>query len=283
MKKLIALVVALVLLAATAVACAESTAGTMSLTNLAVSAVTGERGRAVKLRGMSLWMALGSAEGVPTLQVSFDNGKGQVVDGVLQIVDTRLLMSVGGVSGTYYIDLCELAGDESRGELIAKGIGSALQLAGPHLDVLLYALTTENAKGVRTLEIDLPGDMYAAVAENALSIVEGLESAEDAEVDELMKQVKNMEGGATLALRYRPDKGTVELAALQDGRGIQLSANMALSLEEAIFVNISADELQYDLMHIDEAQLNELRGELDIIAHKFGQFSLGTGLGKLFK
>ena len=282
MKKIVAVALVLMLLLASAAACAES-AGALSLSKLSISSVSGGRTSTVKLRKMSLSMLLGSVDNIPTLEVNFDNGKGQQVDAIMQIVGTRLLVSVGGVSGTYYVDLTSIASEPGQGEMVAKAVGSALALAGPHLDVLLYALTTEDAKGVRTLEIPLPDDMYIAIADSVLSIVEGLETAEEIAGGELAHQVDELQGGAALRLSYKPSTGEIEIAALQNGRGLQLSAHMDMTIEDAVFVNISEDEMQYDLMNIDEAQMEELRGELDIIALKFGKFALGSGLSKLFK
>lgn len=284
MKKIVAVALALALLLASVAACAESTAGALSLRRMTVSSFSNGDTRSVKLNKMTMSMLLGSVEGIPTLQVTFDDGKGQQVDGVLQIVDTRLLVSLGGVSGTYYIDLSAIASEPGQGEMVAKAIGSALTLAGPHLDLLLYALTTENAKGVRTLEIPLPDDMYVAVADSVLSIVEGLEAAEEIAGDEPEQQTEALKGGTVLRLRYKPDTGRIRIAAMQGDRGVQLSARMKLSVvEDAVFINISEDEMQYDLMNLDEAQMEELRGELDIIALKFDKFALGSGISKLFR
>ena len=166
---------------------------------------------------------------------------------------------------------------------MAKTVGSALALAGPHLDVLLYALTTEDAKGVRSMQIRIPDALYKAVAESVLSIMEGLETTDGLISNDLLERAQALEGGAVLSLRYKPATGDIEIAALQNGNGMQLSAKMELSIGEQEFVNISADELQYDLMKLDAAQMNELRDELDIIALKFGKFALGTGLSKLLK
>ena len=46
---------------------------------------------------------MGTAGGVPTLQGSFDNGKGQLLDLIFQVYGDRLLLSMGGISGTYYV------------------------------------------------------------------------------------------------------------------------------------------------------------------------------------
>ena len=167
MKKTVAVALVLMLLLTSAAACAES-AGALSLSKLSISSVSGRRSSTVKLRKMSLSMLLGSVEGIPTLEINFDNGKGQQVDAIMQIVGTRLLVSIGGVSGTYYVDLTSIASEPGKGEMVAKAVGSALALAGPHLDVLLYALTTEDSKGVRSMEIKIPDALYKAMVENLL-------------------------------------------------------------------------------------------------------------------
>ena len=281
MKRMTALVLSLLVLFSMAAACAESTASTLALSNLSISYVGDGRARSVRLNKMSLSMSLGSADGVPTLQMSFDNGRDQQVDCIIQIVGDRLLLSMGGISGVYYVDLESIAGEQGDGSMIARGIGSALALAGPHLDVLLFALTTEDAKGVRSMEITLPNEIYVRLTDRVLAILDGIDSSEDIDVETMRERVEQSEGRTVLSIRYKESTGKLELALLQNRRGIQLSADMELTVQPAAFVNISEEEEQYDLLNMDAARLDELRGELEIIALKFGQFAGGTGLNRL--
>ncbi len=295
MKKIIALALALLwLLAAVSIGeeapeaeafddSGASMASTLELTNMTISVVQNGRSKGVRLKNMSLRLSIGSAEGVPTMQVNFDNGKGQQVDAVIQIVDSRLLMAVGGIAGTYYVDLETIGGEKGLGAQVAMGYGKAMMLAGPHLDVLLMALPTTDASGMRTLEISMPNQIYTAVAEAMLAVAEGMDSTEETDVEGLRERVDGSDKDAVLAIRYRQSTGDFEIAAMQGKNGAQISATMAMTVEPTVLVNISAMEDQYDLMDLDADTLELMRSELEMIALKFGNFAGGTGLSRIFK
>ena len=295
MKKIIALALALLWLLAAAAVCEEapgaeafddsgaSMASTLELTNMTISVVQSGRAKGVRLKDMTLRLTMGGAEGVPTMQVNFDNGKGQQVDAVIQIVDSRLLMAVGGIAGTYYVDLERIGGEDGLGAQVATGYGKAMMLAGPHLDVLLMALPTTDASGMRTLEISLPNRIYTAVAEAMLAVAEGMDSTEETDVEGLREQVDSSGEDAVLSIRYRQSTGDIEIAAMQGKSGAQIAATMAMKVEPTVMVNISADEEQYDLMNLDADTLELMRSELEMIALKFGNFAGGTGLSRIFK
>ncbi len=286
MKKIIALALALLwLIAAAAVGeeVTDSMASTLELTNLTIATVQNGRERGVRLKGMTLTLIMGSTEGVPTLQVNFDNGRGQVVDGVLQFVDSNLLMSVGGIAGVYSVDLESVGGEKGEGAQIAMGYGKALLLAGPHLDVLLMALPTTDASGMRTLEMALPNEMYTAIAQAMLSVAEGIDSAEEVGVSGLMEKVDSSTKDAVLSIRYKQSTGDFEIAAMQGKSGVQISATMNMTIQPTPLVNISAMEDQYNLMELDEDTLQLMRDELEMIALKFGVFAGGSGLNRIFR
>ena len=108
MKKIIALMLALLWLLAAVAVCEEapeaeafddpgaSMASTLELTNMTISVIQNGRAKGVRLKNMTLCLSIGSAEGVPTMQVNFDNGKGQQVDVVMQIVESYLDLEVPG-------------------------------------------------------------------------------------------------------------------------------------------------------------------------------------------
>lgn len=293
MKKIIALALALLWLVAAAAACetpeiaeavetAESMASTLELTNLTISTVQEGRVRSVRLRNMKLTLILGATEGVPTMLVNFDNGKGQQVDGVIQIEDSCLLLSVGGIAGVYSVDLESIGGEQGEGAQVAMGYGKALLLAGPHLDVLLMALPTTDASGMKTLEIALPNAMYTRIAEAMLLVAEGIESAEEAEVNELIEKVDSSSKDAVLRIRYRRSTGDFEIAAMQGKNGAKVAATMTMTVQPTTLANISASEDRYNLLELDEDTLQLMRDELQMIALKFGVFAKGSGLSRIF-
>ena len=287
MKRIVALALALLMLLASLPAGAEfepeaSPISTLKLTNLTVSTV-GAKARTAKLKGMSLSFSLGRTAGVPTLQMSFDNGKEQQVDVVAQVVGNRLLLSMGGISGTYYVDLEAVCREAGEGARLARGMSGALALAGPHLDALLSALSTADAEGVRTLRLEIPGDVYGAVARSLLNIIGGLGFLGDKQAEDAEEYLEQTGDDLFLLIRYDPAAGALELDATQGGRGFGLKGDMALSVEDSLLVNISADEQQFDLMDLGAGKLLELRGELAIVALKFAHFAGGTGIGGLLK
>ena len=285
MKKIIALALVMMWLVAAVAVCepTESMASTLELTNLTISTIQNGRMKSARLKNMTLTLIMGSTEGVPTMQVNFDNGKGQQVDGVVQIVDSRLLLAVGGIAGVYSVDLESIGGEQGEGAQVAMGYGKALLLAGPHLDVLLMALPTTDASGMRTLEIALPNAIYTRIASAMLSVAEGIESAEESDVSELIEKVDSSSKDAKLSIRYRQDTGDIEIAAMQGKTGAQVSATMQMTVQPTVLVNISAMDEQYNLMDLDEDTLQLIREELEIIALKFGVFANGSGLSRLFR
>ena len=120
------------------------------------------------------------------------------------------------------------------------------------------------------------GLMIAEQDEEARDLL--LHLAEDAE--EYLEQTGD---DLFLLIRYDPAAGALELDATQGGRGFGLKGDMALSVEDSLLVNISADEQQFDLMDLGVGKLLELRGELAIVALKFAHFAGGTGIGGLLK
>lgn len=283
MKRLTALALALALLLAATVACAESAISTVTLSELSFARIRdGKAKSAVNLKRMSLSFSVGCTENVPTLQATFDNGKGQLVDLIFQVADSRLLMSAGGVSGTYYIDLEALSDDPREGAKLARAIGDGLALGGGHLDALLQALTTEDANGVRRVEFVLPEEVYTAAATSALNIIGGLGFTKQSDEEKMRENLRDADERTSLIICYRQSKGDLEINAVRGGQGIQIKGKMALTMEDMPLVNISTDEMMCDLTNIGLGKLFELRGELAIIALKFGHFSGGTGLSRIF-
>lgn len=280
MKRMVALLLALVALLGMA-ARAEEKSSIVDLSGLAISYVDSRGARSVRFNRASMRVALGNSKGAPTVQATFDNGDGQVVDGVAQIVGRELLVSVGGITGTFALDMNALAAEGSTGDELARGLGNALSLAGSHLDVVLYAVTREDGTGMRAVEVPLPVPQLITAAEGLLSIADGMGATQDMDLEGLRASVEGIGEDARLGFRYSPETGVFEIAAIQGGRGMRLSGTMAMTFEPTTFIDITDDEEKYDLLNLSPEVLEQLRYELNMILTKFVDFADGTGLDDL--
>ena len=109
MKRIMALALAIALLLASMAALADSSGSRMDMKKLKLKVVDSEGSNRVRLHGMELSVAIGSAEGIPTVQTSLFYGDSQQLDFVMQVVGSRLILCMGGVSGIYYVDLKHVA------------------------------------------------------------------------------------------------------------------------------------------------------------------------------
>ena len=284
MKKLVAVAMALLLglFAQTALAEAEepfqSQASIVRLSDLALAFVDETGSRSVRFDGSSLTAAIGNPGGAPTLQLNFDNGNGQMVDGVVQLADQQVLLSMGGISGTYAVDLQALAGEENNADDAVRSLTKVLSLAGSHLDVVLYAVTLPEEDGMRAVEVPLPMPTLITTAESLLSVTQGLEATQDVDMDGLHDQMEAMNDEAVMKFRYSPETGAFELSAVQSGKAMCLSGTMELTSETMTFINIIDDEQRLDALHLTPLQLEELRGELDMVLVKYANFITAIGL-----
>ena len=278
MKRIVALLLALTL--ALGLSClAEADASVVRLGDLTLSYADGSGVRSVRFEGASLTLAIGEPEGMPTVQASFDNGNGQMVDGVVRLAGREVQLSMGGISGTYTIDLQALAGEGNSADDTARGLTHAVELAGAHLDVVLYALTRDDGNGMRSLEMPLPMPQLISLAEAMLSAAG--DPTEDAGIDGLYSRVEALNADAMLLFRYSPETGAFELAAVQNGRGMRLSGTMQLSNERMIFIQISDEEEKLDALNLTDAQREALRSELDMVLVKYADFVMSAGLSAL--
>ena len=90
MKRVTALALALVMLLAWTVACAESTGTQIRLKSWKVSYIQNED-EYVRVHGVRLYVTAGSTEGIPTLQLSLEYGDDQELESVLQVVGSQLV------------------------------------------------------------------------------------------------------------------------------------------------------------------------------------------------
>ena len=279
MKRMLALVLALMALLGLA-AHAESKASIIRLDDLSLAYVGGSNARSVQFDGASLTLAVGDSDGDATVQATFDNGEGQVVDAVAQISGRELLFTMGGITGIYAVDLENFADEGNSGEAIAKGLSEALSLAGAHMDMVLYAITREDADGMRSVEVPLPMPQLISASEGLLTVADGAE-ARDMDLNGLRERVENIGDDAMLSLRYDPSTGAIELSAIHDGRGMRLSGVMTLTFEPMTFIDVTAEEEKYDLMNLSPQTLEQLQDELGMIFTKFTDYAGGTGLDEI--
>ena len=96
MKKLLALTLALMLVLASA-ALAE-TANILKLSDIQVAVSNGEQEQVMDLGDLNAQIAIGAADGIPTIEVDADDGSQALLCGVMQIVDGKVVMNVEGMS-----------------------------------------------------------------------------------------------------------------------------------------------------------------------------------------
>lgn len=279
MKKLFAALLALALALSAPLALAEQNASIVRMTDMKLSYVSPEGSNSASFTDATLLMALGDSEGAPTMQLMFESGEGQAVDAVMQIVDGRVLFAMGGLSATYAFSLDRFASDGNTGVDVASGISRALSLAGAHLDVVLYAITQPDESGMRVLDSSMPMPQLMQVLRAMLSLADGVESVEDAGLDELQARMESAEGEARLSFRYSPETGAFDLAAIQDGTGIRLSGMFTMTFEPMTFIDITTDDVEIcDVSNMTDAQRETLRGELGMLFPKLVDYAGGAGL-----
>ena len=277
MKRVVALALVLAALLGMA-ALAETDASVIRMSDLSLAYADGNGSRGARFDDAVLTVALGEPDGIPTVQANFDNGNGQVVDAVLQLVDQQILLSMGGISSTYAVDLQAFAGEGNSAQDLANGLRHTLSLAGAHLDVVLYAITREGADGMRSVQASLPMPQLIGMAEALLAVRTGAQDSQAAEMNDVYASVEAMGEEAMLGFRYNPATGAFDLAAVQDGRGMCLSGTLQLSTEPVAFVNISGDEDWLDALNLTPEQMQELRGELDMVLVKYTDYLAGMGM-----
>lgn len=277
MKKLIALALVLAALLGLA-AHAESKASIVRMSDLALSYVGSKGTRSVRFDDAYLTLAMGDSQGAPTVQLSFENSNGQAVDGVAQIAGHNILLSVGGISGVYVMDLGRFVAEGSTVDELAGGLSKTLSLAGAHLDVVLYAITAPEADGSRSVQVPLPMPQLIGAAEAILDSAGNVQGSEDMNLEALSQRMDTMNGEAMLEFSYNPQTGAFELEAIQDGRGMRLSGTMEMRFEPMTFIDVNAEEERIDVMNITPEQLDRFKGELGMVMAKFSDFAEGTGL-----
>ena len=84
-----------------------------------------------------------------------------------------------------------------------------------------------------------------------------------------------------LSVRYNPNSNSLRIKLTQDGKGIYVRGTMKLSTETLDMVNISEDEVKYNLLDLDESVVEEMRGELEYMGFKLDSFVKNSNIRKL--
>ncbi len=280
MKRVTALLLALAMLLAGASALAQSYGSRLELTKIRISLLGSENTNVARLHGVGLTVTVGSAEGVPTLQASLTYGEGQQLDAIAQIVDNRLVACLGGVKGTFYADLDAVFG-EGQGTLVSNAIGVALLMGGSNPKMMLQMALPVNSKGVFSKHFKIPADQYRAFIEPIVQTLENTDTLREEDEKSLRDAIPEGDEEVELRVRYNPNSDTLRIRILQNGKGVYIRGTMMLTTEEMELINISTDEVQYDLLNLDEAVVEEMRDELDYMGFKLDSFVAHSNMRKL--
>jgi len=280
MKKVTALLLALAMLLAGASALAQSYGSRMELTKIRISLLGSTNTNVARLHGVGLSVTVGSAEGVPTLQASLTYGDGQQLDAIAQIVDNRLVACLGGVNGTFYADLDAIFG-EGQGTMVSNAIGVALLMGGSKPKMMLQMVLPVNSKGVFSKHFKIPVDQYRAFIEPLVATLENTDTLREEDVQSLHDAIPQGDEEVELRVRYNPNSDSLRIRILQNGKGVYIRGTMHLNTEEMEMINISADEVQYNLLDLDEAVVEEMRDERAYMGCKLDSFIANSNMRKL--
>ena len=281
MKRMTAIALALLTLLMGAAACAESTAAKLELEHIKLSALGGESEGVVKLYDMGLAVAVGNAGGAPTLQATLYYGDGQQLESAIQVVGSRLLLSLGGISGTYSVDLAAFMDDEAKSALTAGALGSALILFGANPQLAMDMTMPMDKKGVRRLVVMIPRETYVDVAEHAMGTLARFGFATEEDIASMRQTLDESTEPIRLSIRYNTGNTKLRIRLIRGGKGIQLNARMKVTSEPMELIDPSADPLKRDLLGMDADAQAELRDELDFLAMKYDFFAQHTRLIEL--
>ena len=280
MKRMTAIVLALVALLAGAMATAESGAARLELEHFKLTPLGGEDDSSVRLYDMGLTLAVGGVNGAPTLQATLDYGDGQQLESAIQLDGTRLLLSLGGISGTYSVDMAAFAEDEAQSALTAAALRSALMLFSANPELALDMLMPKNEKGVRYLSVKIPRKTYLAAAKRAMDALARAGVTEE-DLAPLRQWLDESKKAIKLTFKYDPQTTKLRIRFTRAGKGIQLKALMNVTSEPMDLIDPSADPVQRDLLGMSDEERTELRDELDFLAMKYDFFAEHTRLARL--
>ena len=281
MKKITAVLLALLTLLTWTAACAESVGTRVFLDDIEVSLIGSDNKEEADLHNAELTVTIGSPEGMPTLQIMLRYGDEQETECIFQLVDDQLVMCFGGISGTYYIDLESAFDEPGKGKLIAGSVGSVLAMFAANPDVLLQMALPANKRGTHVAEFELPKELYLPVVERVLDMAADAEMLPVEEIEALRESYINNEEPVEVEWRYRRKKNGMMLRLQQGEKGIKIQSDAEQTTEPMEFADISADEMKIDMLNMDEETKDELFTELEFFAIKIDAFLRHSSLRKL--
>lgn len=281
-KRMAALLLVMIMLATGASAFAESYGSRMELSKIRISLLGSANKNVARLHDVALTVTVGSAENVPTLQVTLHYGDNQQLDGVAQIVDNKLVMCLGGVNGTFYADLDEIFG-EGKGKTVSSAIGSALLMFGSNPRMMLQFVLPISEKGVYKKTIMIPAEECRKLLEPAVEAIVGTEALREEDEQSLQEVMPGSDEDVKLSIRYNPASDSLRIRLTQDDKGIYVRGTMKLTSEPMEMINISTDEMKYNLLNLDDAVLEELQGELEYMGFKLDSFVANSNMRKLIQ
>jgi len=157
----------------------------------------------------------------------------------------------------------------------------SLLLGGSKPTMIRQMLLPVTSKGVISKPLQIPGAQYRAFIEPLVEVLENTETLREEDVQSLHDAIPQGDEEVELRVRYNPNSDTLRIRILQDGKGIYIRGTMHLTTEEMDMVNISTDEVQYNLLDLDEAVVEEMRDELDYMGFKLDSFVANSNMRKL--
>ena len=204
MKKLIAFALALIMLLAT-VACAES-AKVITYTSPYLQLTADGNTREVDLSNISLRLASGSPEGVPTIQAELLKKDKVVERGLLRCSDGRITIQADNLSQAYMADFSQYGPQaQSAVSQLFEGLDSLMELKLPAFNgvkiplvdmttvaPLVGTLPTTDAKGKKSANIEVPYAMVKSLLTMANQYKDAVPAAAQAYVGPLLNLLDGM-------------------------------------------------------------------------------------------
>ena len=230
---------------------------------------------------MQFTVAAGNADGAPTLQTNFDYGDSQQLENSFQILGTRLMMSIGGISRWGWVDLESALGGSGKGALAAAALGGAVSLFGQKPDEVIDAFMKEKKEGVHTLKIKLSRKQYRPVARKLLRLLKAAEALTDQEIKDFRKTFLRNRHAIVISLRYSEKSHALRIRLKQGKKGIQIRAKTALTTGPMEFITADAGTEAMDLANMDEQTQGDFYSELGFLVIKITSFVKHSSLKKL--
>ncbi|MBQ3424155.1 MAG: hypothetical protein IJH38_03025 [Clostridia bacterium] len=283
MKRFTAVCLAMLLSLTWVSAWAESTGTQIDISNMRVSLIGSENKKVAKLRDMQYSILVGSAEGVPTLQTTFDYGDDQQMDNVLQLVGTRILMLLGGISPTLTIDLEDSLGGTGQALLAATAIGGGVKAFGNDPEGMIHTLMKSKKEGVYYRTIKLTRKQYRPVARRIYKMLKAADVLTKEELKSFRKNYVKGKKSIIIYLRYWEESQKLRITLKKGKKGIRIQGKVAMTTGPMTFIDAAANEMQVDLndTDMDQAVQDELYSELGFLVIKITSFIKHSSLKKL--